>query len=107
MKLIMLRVLARGAPIGKRAQGRGRQYRPAPVTGRPRSPNRLVEPHGELVPEIDPNWPEERLFQHYRDRLAALRDGKASTIADFRRANHAIEAGLRASLPHGRRCIRP
>ena len=58
-------------------------------------------PQAELLLQIDPSWPEERLFQHYRARLKALQQGAAtaSSIADFRRANCAIETRLRTSLP--------
>jgi hypothetical protein len=66
-----------------------------------RSPTRSVLPQPELLLQIDPNWPEERVLLHYRTRLEALRKGsaKASSFVDFRQANRTIEARLRANLP--------
>jgi len=60
-----------------------------------------VLPQTELVLQIDPSWPQERVFQHYRARLDTLQKGfaKASAFLDFREANRTIEAQLRASLP--------
>jgi hypothetical protein len=61
-----------------------------------------VLPQRELVLQIDPSWPQERVFQHYWARLKTLRKGsaKASAFVDFREANRTIEVQLRANLPH-------
>jgi hypothetical protein len=79
----------------------GSATRPPSRTRRQKSPNRSVLPQTELLLRIDPSWPQERVFQHYRARLKTLRkaSAKASTSVEFRHANRAIEARLRTGLP--------
>ena len=51
---------------------------------------------------IDPSWGDQRVFRHYRARLAAFQGngaGEPSDIAGFRVANSALEARLRRKLP--------
>ena len=51
---------------------------------------------------INPSWGEQRVFRHYRARLAALQGNgadKGSDIARFRTANRALETRLRQKLP--------
>jgi hypothetical protein len=79
----------------------GSATRPPSRTRRQKSPNRSVLPQPELLLHIDPSWPQERVFQHYRARLETLQkeSAKATTFVDFRGVNRAIEEQLRASLP--------
>jgi hypothetical protein len=85
----------------ERRSATGRPGRPRSRARRSRSPKEAVLPQTELVLQIDPSWPQERVFQHYRARLDTLQKGfaKASAFLDFREANRTIEAQLRASLP--------
>jgi hypothetical protein len=79
----------------------GSTTRPPSRKRRQKSPIRSVLPQPELLLQIDPRWPQERVFQQYRARLETLQKepAKAATFVDFRGVNCAIEAQLRASLP--------
>ena len=85
----------------ERRSATGRSGRPRSRARRSRLQNGAALPQTELVLQIDPSWPQERVFQHYRARLETLQKGaaNATTFVDFREANRTVEAQLRASLP--------